>query len=59
MPKDWDQQPSCAPRDEREFISEFGDEVIGDDGICKQCDGTGETHRQLCKSCGGKGYLTA
>jgi hypothetical protein len=65
MPKDWGESArfpkSCAPRDERPapprdgFGEDFGSGP--DDGICKLCDGTGEFHGQLCKGCGGKGYL--
>jgi len=60
MPKDWDRKPSCAPRHERAPFedSALEDFINGnDDFTCKQCDGTGELHSQLCKACGGKGIL--
>lgn len=59
MPKDWGGKPDCAPRTERlpHPQEEFNDENNTDDGICQGCDGTGEQHGQLCKACGGKGYL--
>jgi len=55
MPKDWGGKPNCAPRGERppEDQQETPD---ADDGICKQCDGTGERHGRLCDGCGGIGY---
>jgi hypothetical protein len=40
-------------------LEEFNYDNNTDDGICQQCDGTGEHHGQLCKGCAGKGYLTA
>jgi hypothetical protein len=62
MPKDWGETPNCAPRREPNVphpLEEFNYVNNTDDGICQQCDGTGENHGQLCKRCGGKGYLTA
>lgn len=55
MPKDWGGKPNCGPRSERP--PENQQESEADDGICKQCDGTGETYGRLCVACGGKGYL--
>jgi len=56
MPKDWGGKPNCGPRSERppENPPETQEP---DDGICKACDGTGETYGRLCVGCGGKGYL--
>jgi hypothetical protein len=56
MPKDWGGKPNCAPRSERP-PEEPQETPAEDDGVCPACDGTGEQHRQLCKACGGKGYL--
>lgn len=53
MPKDWDKQPSCAPR-ESDPVEDFINSDP-DDGICASCDGTGQQHGHLCKDCGGKG----
>lgn len=55
MPKDWGEQPSCAPRTER--LPEEPSIDIADDGVCRACDGTGELHSHLCKDCGGKGSV--
>jgi hypothetical protein len=55
MPKDWGGKPNCGPRSERP--PETPQEAPEDDGICKQCDGTGERHGRLCDACGGRGYL--
>lgn len=53
MPKDQDGKRGQLPDP-----LEFNYENNTDDGICQGCDGTGEQHKQLCKGCGGKGYLT-
>jgi DnaJ-class molecular chaperone len=29
----------------------------GEDDICTECDGAGETHGQLCKACQGTGRV--
>ena len=59
MPKDWGETPNCAPRHEPKIPHPLEDSNVIDDGICQQCDGTGESHGRMCKACGGKGYLTS
>jgi hypothetical protein len=54
-----DQQPGEQRRELPHPLEEFNYDNNTDDGICQQCDGTGERHGQLCKGCAGKGYLTA
>lgn len=56
MPKDWGENSNCAPRTERRPQEEFNGT---DDGICQECDGTGESSDQLCKACGGKGSVNS
>jgi hypothetical protein len=54
-----DHQPGEQRRELPHPLEEFNYDNNTDDGICQQCDGTGERHGQLCKGCAGKGYLTA
>lgn len=54
-----DHQPGVPRRELPHPLEEFNYVNNTDDGICKECDGTGERHGHLCRDCGGKGYLTA